>query len=223
MSLNEYNKHSMLGPLAGPATTAASIAGQEAYKQAHEQPVYVGGNGKPLTVGGALWTLAALVVVAAAGVAGAFLLPENLATIAGFIALMAVIGVVIISIHSGIEAVKLALGWAASSAVEHGWWRIVAVALAAFVFAAFYSFAFDAVEAWMVALFAAALAITARLVPGLRPVCAAIGSGIVAYILAASHLFERYSLSAVLIGALAAAVIFGAGYAWRTARRLKPA
>lgn len=223
MSLNEYNKHSMLGPLAGPATTAASIAGQEAYKQAHEQPVYAGGNDKPLTVSGVMWTLAALASVAAIGAAGAFLLPESLATIAGFVALMAVIGFVIVGIFSGIEAVKFAIGWMTSSAVEHGWWRIVAVALAAFVFAAFYSLAFDAVEAWMVALFAAALAIAARLVPGLRPVCAAIGSGIVAYILAASHLFERYSLSAVLIGALAAAAIFGAGYAWQTARRRKPA
>lgn len=219
MSLNEYNKHSMLGPLAGPATTVASIAGQEAYKQAHEQPVYAGGNDKPLTVSGAMWTLAALALVAAIGAAGAFLLPESLATIAGFVALMAVIGFVIVSIFSGIEAVKFAIGWVTSSAVEHGWWRIVAVALAAFVFAALHADTLGPVADWMVALGAGALALAARLAPALRAICAALGAGAVTHILAASYAFEGSTVMALIAGVLVAAAIYGLSYAMRTRER----
>jgi hypothetical protein len=49
MSLNEYNHHATLGPLAGPATTAASMAGQEAFKRAHEPPPPPTGDGAPLS------------------------------------------------------------------------------------------------------------------------------------------------------------------------------
>ncbi len=40
MSLDEYNKHATLGPLAGPATSAAASAGQAAYEAANARPTY---------------------------------------------------------------------------------------------------------------------------------------------------------------------------------------
>ena len=40
MSLDEYNKHATLGPLAGPATSAAASAGQAAYETANARPTY---------------------------------------------------------------------------------------------------------------------------------------------------------------------------------------
>ena len=47
MSLDEYNKHSTFGPVAGPATNAAASAGQEAYRNRTE-PAGVGGPGAGL-------------------------------------------------------------------------------------------------------------------------------------------------------------------------------
>lgn len=44
MSLDEYNKHSTFGPVAGPATNAAASAGQEAYRNRTE-PAGSGGHG----------------------------------------------------------------------------------------------------------------------------------------------------------------------------------
>ncbi|WP_414900442.1 hypothetical protein ACMT1E_11780 [Sphingomonas flavalba] len=38
MSLDEYNRHATLGPLAGPATSAAASAGQSAYEASHARP-----------------------------------------------------------------------------------------------------------------------------------------------------------------------------------------
>lgn len=223
MSLDEYNRHSILGPVAGPATTVSAIAGQAAYEQAHGQPAVASGSNEPLTITGTMRTLAALVVAGAAGTAGAFLLPETPATIAGFIALMSGIGIVIVSIFAGTEAVKFAIGWTFSSAIEHRWWWVVAAALAAFVFAAFHEYAFGPFDAWMVALFAAALALAGRFVPALRPASAALGAGVVAYILTASHIFEQHSFLALLIAAATAAVIFGVGYAAQASRRRKSA
>lgn len=49
MSLDEYNRHSTLGPIAGPATTAAASAGQEAYRNRTE-PADAGGAGSFLGV-----------------------------------------------------------------------------------------------------------------------------------------------------------------------------
>ncbi|WP_334129778.1 hypothetical protein [Sneathiella sp.] len=40
MSLDEYNKHATLGPMAGPATSAAASAGQSAYEAANARPTY---------------------------------------------------------------------------------------------------------------------------------------------------------------------------------------
>lgn len=223
MSLNEYNKHAMLGPFAGAATTVASIAGQEAYRQAHERPVYVSGSGKTLTVSGALWALAAFVAVSVLGTAGAFLLPENLAIISGFAAFMAVIGLTILGIAAGVEVVKRTAGWVVSSAVEHGWWKIVAIALAAFVFAAIYSDTLGPVAEWMVALFAGALALAALLVPALRTACAALGAGAVTYILTASYAFEGSAVMALIAGVLVAATIYGARCVLRNLRHRKTA
>lgn len=41
MSLEEYNKHSTFGPSAGPATTAAAMAGQSTYAANHSRPLPV--------------------------------------------------------------------------------------------------------------------------------------------------------------------------------------
>lgn len=38
MSLEEYNKHATFGPSAGPATTAAAMAGQSTYAANHARP-----------------------------------------------------------------------------------------------------------------------------------------------------------------------------------------
>ncbi|MDR7095325.1 hypothetical protein [Hydrogenophaga laconesensis] len=37
MSLDEYNHHARLGPMAGPPTNASQLAGQQAYDNAHRQ------------------------------------------------------------------------------------------------------------------------------------------------------------------------------------------
>lgn len=223
MSMNEYNKHSILGPFAGRATTVAAIAGQEAYKRAHEQPVYVTGSGKKMTVRGALWTLAAFVAVSALGTAGAFLLPEKLASISGYIALLGIIGLTLIGIAVTIEAVKRSAAWVMSSAIEQGWWRIVAVTFAALVFASIYADAIAPVEGWMAALGALTLALAARLVPPLRSACAALGAGTVTYILAASYAFEGSTVMALIAGASIAAVVYGSGYALRNLRNRETA
>ena len=220
MSLNEYNKHSIMGPFAGPATSISAIAGQEAYKRAHEQPTYVSsGNEKPLTISGTLLMLAAFAIGAALGIAGVFILPESMSGIAGFIALLCLIAIAIICVFAGTEAVKFAVNWLFASAIEDQWWWIGGVALAAFIFAAVYSFVLEPAETWMVILFATALAFAGRFVSRLRSACAALGTGVVVYAVAAEHFFTRYGFLAISSGLIAAALVFGLGYGWKALRR----
>ncbi len=221
MSLDEYNRHSTLGPMAGPATSASAMAGQAAWQRNNQPPAQAGAAVPRPTVQASLAMLGTFAVAFAASLACAFVLPGSLATVASFAALVSGLGLVILGIHLGIEGAKSGLGWLLESAVEHGWGWGVGAGFVAFVFADLHWYAFGFFPAWMVAIVAACLALAARAAPALRPAAAAIGVGVVSYVLVASHAVGRHSLVALAVALAAAAAIAGAWQAWRTLRARK--
>lgn len=149
MSLKEYNRHATLGPMAGPATSAAAAAGQAAHDRAREPGAAGEGAPKP-ALHASILILAVFAGAFAVAVAGALLLPED--GIAAGAALLSGLGFAIFGMIMGIEAAKYALAW-----LILGWGWILGAALAAFVFASFHFYALGPLSEWMVALVASAL------------------------------------------------------------------
>lgn len=219
MSLEEYNKHSILGPLAGPATTVSSIAGQEAYRRNHETTVLHPASSTPLNVGGAFLIVAILAAVGACAAGAAFVLPETLAAIAAIIAAGCFIAAVIIALHAGAEACKIAAAAALGVIFSRSWGWIIGGTLSAYIFAEIYIYAIIPAEAWMVAACAALLGVAAKYMRKLRIASAAAAIGFATYTLAVSYLFGKQPMIAALIGVGATVLIFTAAQLWQARRK----
>lgn len=219
MSLEEYNKHSILGPLAGPATTVSSIAGQEAYRRNHETTVLHPTSSTPLNVGGAFLIVAILATVGACAAGAAFVLPETLAAIAALIAAGCFIAAVIIALHAGAEACKIAAATVFGVIFSRSWGWIIGGTLSAYIFAETYIYAIIPAEAWMVASCAALLGITAKYVQKMRIACTTIAIGFVTYTLTVSYIFGQQPMIAAMIGAGVTVLIFTVAQLWQARRK----
>ncbi len=218
MSIDEYNRHSTLGPMAGPATTAAAMAGQAAY-QRNQQPQMAGQAAPPPSLRASLGILAFLGVLCASAVGAVYLLPDGstVATLAGYAAMVSALALVIMAAFLAIEAAKFAVGVILLVVLQFGVW-IGLAAVGGFFFAEIHAYAFEPYPTWTVALFAGALAALAQAVPALRPVATAVAVGAASYVLVASHLFNRHSATAMAASAGVALVAFVLARAWRRRR-----
>jgi hypothetical protein len=222
MSLDEYNRHATLGPLAGPATSASAAAGQDAYQRTHPQPGVTGTDAPAPTPRALLGMLLLFAVVFLISLAGFVLLPKDSLPAIFLAPVMAVSGLAfaIAGLFLAIEAVKFCIGWLVVAALELRLFRIAALALVGFVLAEVHWYTIEPIASWMVALGVAALALIARFASRLRPWIFALGMGATAYVLTASHVYERHSLAAMAIAG-AAAALSGGAFALLARRRRK--
>ncbi len=218
MSLDEYNRHAMLGPLAGPATTASSIAGRAAYDRTHQNVIRTDGAPAPeFSLTASLKVLIFMVLLAGASALAVVLLPEKStwAAVVGFVAMTAGIGVVILLLFVGIELLKHLAAFILIGAGWLGLWWAAGAAAVAWVFAEVHELAFFPVPSWVAASVAAALVVAGRFVPALRLAAVATAAGVIAYAIGAEYVFESRLTAAGLTGLPAAAVVAAGGWAWR--------
>ena len=223
MSMEEYNKHSILGPLAGHPTSISAIAGQEAYRRNNETPVMHPSSDVPMNLGGVVILLLILAAVGAIALAAVFLLPEKFAAIPAIIAFACVLAMGILSLHAGVEACKIAAGKILGLVFSRSWGWIFGATLIAFIFAETYIYAILPASAWMVALSVAALGIAAKYFRQMRTACAALAVWFVTYTLVVSYIFGTQPVLALLIGAGVAAAVFLGTRLWQARRKEKQA
>jgi hypothetical protein len=139
MSLDEYNRHSILGSFAGPATTVSSIAGQDAYRRNNETPVYTAHDGDTTDYKPVLKTFAALIIVGSVCGGASFILPEALAMLTMGIAGLCALGIFILSLHIGFGLATLGATWAIKQFFNNGWWWVLGLPFTAFMATSIYA------------------------------------------------------------------------------------
>lgn len=218
MSIDEYNRHSTLGPMAGPVTSASAMAGQAAYQRDHE-PRTGGEAAPPPSLRASLGILAFFGVICALAAGAAYALPDEstLAKIAAYAAGLSALAFVIMALFLSIEAAKFAAGWIVLIGLRYFGWSMAA-ALVGFVFAEFHDYAFEPFPTWTAALGAGVLAAVGQAVRALRPIAIALAAGAAGYVLIASHLFNRHSVSALALGLALAVITFLLARALRARR-----
>ena len=219
MSIDEYNRHATLGQMAGPATSASAMAGQAAYQRNHEQRQAVGEAAPPPSLRASLGILAFFGVVCALGAAAAYVLPEEsaLATAAAYTAGLSALAFVIMALFLCFKAAQFAAGLVIVVGLRYFGWS-AAAALVGFVFAEFHDYVFEPYPTWTAALGAGLLALIAQAVRALRCAAFALAVGAVAYVLIASHVFNRHSAVALALGGVLTLVSFFLARVFRSRR-----
>jgi hypothetical protein len=220
MSLDEYNRHATLGPMAGPATTAAGMAGQQAFQRNNERPAASGPAAPPPSLKALLGALLLFAAVCGAAVAGVAALPEDgsAATVLAWVAALSAAAFALTAIFAGIEALKVGLAWLLAAAGRFGLWRAAVAALVVFVLADTHWYAIEPFNAAQAAGAAAVMASIARFQPVLGPLMLGVGVGVTVYVVAAVHVFGHFGADAALAAA-ASAVLVGGAHALLRARR----
>lgn len=218
MSLDEFNKHATLGRMAGPATTPAASAGQEMHRQLNDIPAV--DNSGIVPVGTTTQLIVVLSVIFLGSLAALLIKPASILIVV--VAVLSGVFLGIFVIDQGLQ-VCLAGGKALlRSSSMRSWLWVAGTAVFGGAFAGMHWYALGPVTPVQAALYALALAVTAKLVPPLRPACAALAALPVAYVL--FLVYSRLMMSSVanmVLAIVVAAVVFGVVVAVRRGRKGK--
>lgn len=218
MSLDEFNKHSTLGPMAGPATTPAASAGQDMHRQLNDIPAM--DNSGIVPVGTTTQVFLVLSVIFLGSLAALLTQPSSI-----FIVMLAVISGAILGIYTvgkGLEACLAGGKALVRSPSMRSWLWVAGAAVFGGVFAGMHWFALGPFTPVQAALYALTLAVIAKLVPPFRPACAALAALPVAYVFILVHSrLMMSSVASMVLAIVVAGVVFVVVVAVRRGRQDK--
>lgn len=226
--LDEHNHQHTFQNTFGPPTTVVGVSAQqtiETQRRLAEGSAGQGASGsaalesrEALILAGVCGVIAGAAAMAAFMIGGIAALALALVTlIAGFLCALFAFSALLGGAHTLASSTAAALG----NRRLRPWWPVIGAAAAGWTAGQVFWMAIAPLAPWHLATTAACLALAAKYVPWLRPVCAAAAVTPLVFLIAYAWLPWMSDLMVIAVTIAAAIVTLAAGYAMRGLRRAR--